>query len=126
MRPFKAIVLGLVAPAAAIVIGALLQQFLIWVWPGVQALTIFNVSLDTCLCVVVMGCLTFLGGSWDSAEHAGTRHDHPGDHRSEYLAVSLSVRGLCPRRWMEHRTDRLYGARIGSAHRRRVGVRAAR
>lgn len=61
MGPFKAIALALVVPAGAIVTGALLQQGLIWVWPGVQAHTIFNVSLDTCLCAVAVGYLTFLG-----------------------------------------------------------------
>ena len=53
------VALALVAPAAAIAAGALLQQLLISVWPGLQARTILNVSLDTCLCAVAMGCLTF-------------------------------------------------------------------
>ena len=62
MVPIKAVALVAVAvfaPGGAIVAGALLQQVLISMWPGVQAHTIFNVSLDTCLCAVIMGCLTF-------------------------------------------------------------------
>ena len=62
IRSVALVALAVVAPAAAIVAGALLQQALISVWPGVQAHTIFNVSLDTCLCAVIMGCLTFWAG----------------------------------------------------------------
>lgn len=62
MSPIKTIALSLFAPAGAIVVGALLQQVLIWVWPGVQAHDILNVSLDTCLSAVAIGCLTFWAG----------------------------------------------------------------
>ena len=62
LRSVALVALAVVAPAAAIVAGALLQQALISVWPGVQAHTIFNVSLDTCSCAVIMGCLTFWVG----------------------------------------------------------------
>jgi len=59
IRSVALVALAVVAPGAAIVAGALLQQALISVWPGVQAHTIFSVSLDTCLSAVIMGCLTF-------------------------------------------------------------------
>jgi hypothetical protein len=58
----KAVVVGVVAPAGAIAAGVLLQQLLVSVWPGVQSHTIFNVSLDSYLGAVAIGCLTFWVG----------------------------------------------------------------
>lgn len=71
MVPIKAAALSVFAPAAAIVAGALLQQVLLWVWPGVQAHTILNLSLDTYLGAAAVACLTFLVG-------LGIRRSAPG------------------------------------------------
>ena len=71
MVPIKAVAVSFFAPPAAIVAGALLQQILIWVWPGVQAHTILNLSLDTYFGAAAITCLTFWVG-------LGIRRSAPG------------------------------------------------
>ena len=64
MVSIKTLALIIVAPAGAIVAGALLQQLLVWVWPGVQAYTVYNVTLDSYFGAVALGSLAFCAGLW--------------------------------------------------------------
>ena len=64
MVSIKFVAVSIAATAGAIVAGALLQQVLIWVWPSVQAHTIYNVSLDSYFAAAALGSLTFLAGLW--------------------------------------------------------------
>jgi hypothetical protein len=54
--------LSVFAPAVAIFAGALLQQTLIWSWPGVQSYTIAHVSVDSYVGAVAVGLFSFLVG----------------------------------------------------------------
>jgi hypothetical protein len=53
----KAAALCVFAPAGAIGAGALLQQLLVLVWPGVQTFSVLNVSLDSYFADAAIACL---------------------------------------------------------------------
>ncbi len=70
--PVKIVVLSILAPAAAIVLGALAQLGLTTMVPQVQQLSIRHVSLDSYLVVAVLLLLSFVVG-WILPRLAPTR-----------------------------------------------------
>jgi len=60
--PAKIVLLSVVAPAAAIILGALVQLGLITMWPQAQQFTIRNVSFDSYVAVAAMLLLSFVVG----------------------------------------------------------------
>lgn len=62
--PAKTVVLSVVAPAAAIVLGALSQAGLVSLWPQMQRLSIGGVSLDSYLVAATILLLSLAVGWW--------------------------------------------------------------
>jgi hypothetical protein len=69
--PGKLVLLSVVAPPAAIILGALMQLGLITMWPQAQQLMIRHVSLDSYLVVAAMLLLSFFVG-WSLRRRAPT------------------------------------------------------
>lgn len=55
----KIALLSIFAPAVAIFAGALLQQIVVWSWPGVQTHAIGNLSVESYIGVIAIGLLSF-------------------------------------------------------------------